>query len=396
MSQANDKYSQRGVSAGKEEVHAAISGLDKGLYPDAFCKVLPDLVGGDAAWCNIMHADTAGTKTILAYLYWRETGDLSVWAGIVQDAIVMNTDDMAAAGVKNNILLSSTIGRNKNRIPGEVLTALIEGTTAFIEQMAALGVQLHLTGGETADVGDVVRTCDVGFTAFARMPRAQVQRVQPQPGDVIVALASDGQCSYETRYNSGIGSNGLTYARHELLSKHYAEAYPESFDPALAAEVVYSGNCRLTNPVAGTTQNVGQLLLSPTRTYLPFLNSIPDALRPYVHGIVHCTGGAQTKVLHFVNDLHIIKDNLFPVPPLFALIQAQTGAAWTELYKVLNMGQRLELYVHPSSADELLALAAHWQIGARVIGRVEAMPGARRVSLTLPAQAGGAIIMYEQ
>ncbi|HMX40580.1 MAG TPA: phosphoribosylformylglycinamidine cyclo-ligase, partial [Saprospiraceae bacterium] len=317
------KYDQRGVSASKEEVHAAIQHLDKGLYPNAFCKILPDLAAGSARHCNVLHADTAGTKTSLAYLYWRETGDLSVWPGVAQDAIVMNLDDMACAGCTDHILLSSTIGRNKTLIPAEVIAAVIRGTSDFVERMQALGLHLHLAGGETADVGDIVRTIDVGFTAFARMKRSEVLAPDIRPGDVVVGLASFGQSTYETEYNGGMGSNGLTAARHDVLSKDYAQRYPESFDPRLADEVVYTGNRRLTEMVHidGQEITVGKLLLSPTRSYLPVLQELLREHRRKLHGLIHVTGGAQTKVLKFVRDVHIVKDNLFDLPPLFRLIQ---------------------------------------------------------------------------
>lgn len=386
-----DLYASRGVSAGKEDVHAAIRHLDKGLYPDTFAKVLPD-VAGDAAWCSLLHADTAGTKTALAYLYWRETGDTSVWAGIVQDAIVMNLDDMACVGARSGFVLSSTIGRNKRLIPGEVVSALIQGTTAFMDRMRDHGVDCVLAGGETADVGDIVRTADVGFTVLARMPRADVLRIQPQPGDLVVGLSSCGQTTYEDTYNSGIGSNGLTYARHEVLANGYATRYPESFDPSLDPAVVYQGKAHLTDALPGTPLNVGQALLSPTRTYLPFLKAIPDGLWHSLHGIVHNTGGGQTKVLHFLHDRQVDKSALLPVPPLFQFIQQQRDADWQELFRVFNMGQRLELYVpNQQVADELLALAAQYRIDGQVVGQVTA--GAKQVRLLNPVT--GATYTYE-
>jgi len=366
------KYDQRGVSASKEEVHAAIQHLDKGLYPNAFCKILPDLAAGSAKHCNLLHADTAGTKTSLAYLYWRETGDLSVWPGVAQDAIVMNLDDMACTGCTDNILLSSTIGRNKTLVPGEVIAAVIRGTSDFVEKMQQHGVSLHLAGGETADVGDIVRTIDVGFTAFARMKRSEVLVPNIRPGDVVVGLASFGQASYETEYNGGMGSNGLTAARHDVLSKMYAEKYPESFDPRLPDEVVYTGNRLLTEKISVENQeiSVGKLILSPTRTYLPVLQELLREHRKKLHGLIHVTGGGQTKVLKFVRDVHIVKDNLFDPPPLFRLIQQSSGTAWREMYQVFNMGHRMEVYLPARHADAVIATAEKYGIEARVIGRV--------------------------
>lgn len=370
------RYDQRGVSADKGEVHAAVQRLGKGLFPNAFCKILPDIAGADPDYCNLMHADTAGTKTSLAYLYWRETGDLSVWAGIAQDAIVMNLDDMACVGCTDQIVLSSTIGRNKRLIPGEVLKAIIDGTAAFVEKMAALGIRMHLAGGETADVGDIVRTVDVGYTAFARMRRAEVLEIALQPGDVMVALASFGQAVYEDSYNGGMGSNGLTSARHDVLSHLYAEAYPESFDPQTPPELAYSGHHRLTDPSPVAGMDVGRLLLSPTRTYLPVVRDLFARLRLHLHGLVHCTGGGQAKVLKFAPGLRIVKDNLFPVPPLFDLIQQSSGTPWQEMYKVFNMGHRLEVYLPSDYAEEVIQIAGRYGIGARVAGRVEAAPQA--------------------
>jgi phosphoribosylformylglycinamidine cyclo-ligase len=371
------KYDQRGVSATKDEVHAAIQHLDKGLYPTAFCKILPDLSAGNARYCNILHADTAGTKTSLAYLHWRETGDLSVWPGVAQDAIVMNLDDMACVGCTDQIILSSTIGRNKNLIPGEVISAVIRGTSDFIDNMREHGVNLYLAGGETADVGDIVRTIDVGFTAFARMKRSEVLVNQIRPGDVVVGLASFGQTTYESRYNGGMGSNGLTAARHDVLQHDYAAQYPESFDPHLPESVVYTGKSRLTDPVevSGQNLNVGQLLLSPTRTYLPVLREVFLRFRRQLHGVIHCTGGGQTKVLKFINNVHVIKDQLFDLPPLFRLIQESSGTDWREMYQVFNMGHRMELYVAPKYADALIELCSKFNIEAKVIGRVEPAAG---------------------
>jgi phosphoribosylformylglycinamidine cyclo-ligase len=374
------KYEQRGVSASKEDVHAAIRHLDKGLYPDAFCKILPDVAAGDAAWCNLLHADTAGTKTSLAYLYWRETGDLSVWEGIAEDAIVMNLDDMACVGCTNDILLSNTIGRNKNLIPGAVIEAVIRGATRFVEKMQAQDIRLHLAGGETADVGDVVRTIDVGFTAFARMRRADVLPIRIQPGDAIIGLASFGQATYEASYNGGMGSNGLTSGRHDVLHRDYAQQYPESYDPLLPPEVVYGGQMRLTDLWdigQGQSVSVGKLLLSPTRTYLPVIRDILRTCRPAVHGLIHCTGGGQTKVLKFIENLHVIKDQLFEVPPLFRMIQQNSGTPWSEMYKVFNMGHRMEVYVSPAQAGEVMGIAEQYGIEARIVGHVEAGTGSK-------------------
>lgn len=368
------RYDQRGVSAGKAEVHAAVRNLDKGIYPNAFCKILPDITGGNPEFCNLMHADTAGTKTSLAYLYWKETGDLSVWAGIAQDAIVMNLDDMACVGCIDQIVLSSTIGRNKHLIPGEVLQTLIQATTDFTEKMAKYGVHIHLAGGETADVGDIVRTIDVGYTAFARMPRKEVLENAIQPGDVIVAFASFGQASYEEHYNGGMGSNGLTSARHDVLHHDYAGQFPESFDPNTAIQYIYGGKRKLTDPapVPDYDINVGQLLLSPTRTYLPLIRNLFLELRPYLHGMIHCTGGGQTKVIKFAPGLRVVKDNLFPVPPLFAMIQEESGTSWREMYQVFNMGHRLEVFLPAAHAERAIALAHQLGIEARIAGFVEA------------------------
>ena len=376
---STDRYDLRGVSASKSEVHQAIKTLDKGLFPMAFCKILPDIAGGDEAFANIIHADTAGTKTSLAYCYWRETCDLSVWAGIAQDALVMNLDDMACAGATGDMLISSTIGRNKHLIPGEVLRALIEGTSAFLDRMSDLGVPIHHGGGETADVGDIVRTADVGFTAFARLARDQVFVNDIQPGSILVALSSSGQATYEDRYNGGMGSNGLTSARHDLFHADYRERYPESFDPSTDLSVVYSGPYRLTDPVPTlegepdlSDLDMGKLVLSPTRTYLPFIREALKQFRPSLQGLIHCTGGGQTKVLHFLNNIRVVKDTVFPVPPLFRLIQQASGTPWKDMYRVFNMGQRLECYVAPAVADDLIALAATWNIDAKRIGYCEA------------------------
>lgn len=369
------KYEQRGVSATKSEVHEAIKGLSKGLYPKAFCKVLPDVAGGDADWCNIMHADTAGTKTSLAYLYWKETGDLSVWEGIVQDSLVMNLDDMGCVGAVDNILISSTIGRNKNRIPGEVLATIIQGAQKFADRMADQGVGLHLTGGETADVGDIVRTIDVGYTTFARLRRDKLVVNDIKPGNVIVALASYGQASYEDEYNGGMGSNGLTSARHDVFKHDYADKYPESFDPEVPRSVIYTGSRTLTEEVSignGKTMTAGKLVLSPTRTYLPVLKVLLDELQPQIAGLIHCTGGAQTKVVKFIDNVRVVKNNFLEVPPLFDLIRQESGTGWREMYQVFNMGHRLEVYLPQESAQAVLDIASQFNIDAQVIGHVEA------------------------
>ncbi len=368
------KYSRRGVSASKSDVHAALRHVDKGLFPDAFCKILPDVAAGDPHFCALLHADTAGTKAALAYLYWRETGDLSVWAGIVQDAIVMNLDDMACVGCFGDILLSNTIGRNRHHIPGEVLSAIIQAAVDFAEHLRPWGVRLHLAGGETADVGDLVRTIDVGFTAFARMARSAVVVNRIQPGDLIVGLASFGRAVYENTYNSGIGSNGLTAARHDVLCREYAERYPESYDPAIPSTLVYSGPHYLTETVEADGQpfTVGQLLLSPTRTYAPVLNAIVERYRSHLHGLIHCTGGGQTKVLKFLKKARAVKDQLFDPPAVFRLIQASGETDWAEMYRVFNMGHRMELYVAPAIANEIIRIAADFNIAAQVVGHVEA------------------------
>ena len=366
------KYDRRGVSATKDEVHEAIKHLDKGLYPNAFCKILPDLAAGNEKWCNLLHADTAGTKTSLAYLYWRETGDLSVWPGVAQDAIVMNLDDMACVGCTDNIMLSSTIGRNKNLITGEVIAAVIKGTSDFIDTMRQYGVEMHLAGGETADVGDIVRTIDVGVTAFARMKRSQVLVNDIRPGDVVIGMASFGQATYESEYNGGMGSNGLTAARHDVLDHDYAGKYPESFDPALPNDVVYTGNKKLSEQIMIGNQSitVGKLILSPTRTYLPVLHAVFARFRKQLHGVIHCSGGGQTKVLKFIKDVHVIKDNLFDLPPLFELIQNSSGTEWREMYQVFNMGHRMEIYVAPKYADEIIRISEQFGIDDKIVGRV--------------------------
>ena len=372
------RYARRGVSSGKEEVHAAISNVDRGIYPRAFCKIIPDILGGDPAWCNIMHADGAGTKSSLAYIYWKETGDLSVWKGIAQDAVVMNLDDLLCVGVTENILLSSTIGRNKNLIPGEVIKALIEGTEEFLERMRDAGIGIWSTGGETADVGDLVRTVIVDSTVTARMPRAEViDNANIKAGDVIVGLASSGQTSYEDEYNGGMGSNGLTSARHDVFHNYLAGLYPESYDGSIAPSLVYSGPMRLTDPSAVEGVNAGKLVLSPTRTYAPVIRRVLEAMRPAIHGMVHCSGGGQTKIMHFIENLHVIKDNLFPVPPLFELIQKSSGTPWEEMYRVFNMGHRMELYVSPGEAQAIIDIATGFNLDARIVGRCEASSSRR-------------------
>ncbi len=371
---ANYKYDLRGVSATKDEVHEAIKGMDKGLYPNAFCKILPDVAGGDADYVNLMHADTAGTKTSLAYLYWKETGDVSVWEGIAQDALVMNLDDMACVGCVDNILLSSTIGRNKNLITGEVITALIQATKKLTDRLATFGINVHSAGGETADVGDVVRTIDVGYTAFARMKKADLIVNDIKPGNVIVGLASYGQATYEEAYNGGMGSNGLTSARHDVLSKEYAEKYPDSFDSNTPNEVVYIGSKKLTDKIDidGEQIDVGKLVLSPTRTYMPIIKAILAEFSGQIDGMIHCTGGAQTKVIKFVDNVHIIKDNLLPIPPLFQMIKEEADTDWREMYQVFNMGHRLEIYVKQEIAERIVEISKSFNVASQIIGRVEA------------------------
>ena len=368
----SDRYNKRGVSASKEDVHEAIKNVDKGLYPNAFCKVIPDLLGNDTAYCNVMHADGAGTKSSLAYLYWKETGDLSVWRGIAQDAIVMNTDDLLCVGITNDILLSSTIGRNKNLIPGEVIKAIIEGTEEFIEKMNKYGVSMHLTGGETADVGDLVRTIIVDSTVTARIKRKQIIENNIQPGDVIVGLASFGQAAYEDTYNGGMGSNGLTSARHDVFGHELAEKYPESFDPMIPGDLVYLGKMKLTEETVIEGVDAGKLVLSPTRTYAPVMKKVLDQFREQIHGIIHCSGGAQTKIMHFIDQLHVVKDNMFPTPPLFSLIQKQSGTDWREMYQVFNMGHRMEIYLPEPLANDVIRISQSFGVEARIIGRCEA------------------------
>ncbi len=384
--ESNQRYLRRGVSASKEDVHAAIKNIDKGLFPKAFCKIVPDILGADPLYCNVMHADGAGTKSALAYLYWRETGDLSVWNGIAQDAVVMNLDDLICVGAIENILLSSTIGRNKQLIPGEVLAAIIQGTEEFCSSMRALGISIYPTGGETADVGDLVRTIIVDSTVTCRMKRSDVISAHHiHPGNVVVGLASFGQTSYETAYNGGMGSNGLTSARHDVFSKYLAVKYPESFDPSLPLELVYSGGLRLTDKMESVGLDAGKMVLSPTRTYAPVVKRILDSYRGNIHGMIHCSGGAQTKVLHFVEKVHVIKDHLFEIPELFRVIQQQSGTGWQEMYKVFNMGHRFELYVDPEVAAEIISIAHSFGMEAQIIGRVEPFDGKK---VTIESQFG--------
>ncbi len=372
------KYDLRGVSATKDEVHAAIQDMDKGLYPNAFCKIIPDIAAGDPAYCNLMHADTAGTKTSLAYMYWKETGDLSVWKGIAQDALVMNLDDMACVGCVDDIIISSTIGRNKNLISGEVIGTLINAGVEIQKQMAQYGVKIHLSGGETADVGDIVRTIDVGYTAFARMKRSDLIINDIKPGNVIVALASYGKSTYEDSYNGGMGSNGLTSARHDVFHHDYAQKYPDSFDHNTPEEVVFVGSKRLTDKIDidGTAIDIGKLVLSPTRTYLPYLKALLDKHRSAIHGLIHCTGGGQSKVGKFIENCRVVKNDLLPIPPLFKMIQEESGTTWKEMYQVFNMGHRLEIYTDQSSASSMVELAKSFGIDAKIIGYVEAAEGA--------------------
>ena len=383
---SSQRYMMRGVSAMKEDVHAAIKNIDKGIFPHAFCKIMPDVLGGDPEYCNIMHADGAGTKSSLAYMYWKETGDLSVWRGIAQDAIVMNTDDLLCVGAVDNILVSSTIGRNKMLIPGEVISAIINGTDELLAEMREMGIGIYPTGGETADVGDLVRTIIVDSTVTCRMKRSEViDNANIRPGDVIVGLSSCGQATYEKQYNGGMGSNGLTSARHDVFAKYLAEKYPESYDKAVPDELVYSGNMHLDDKVEGTSLNAGQLVLSPTRTYAPVVKKLLDIMRPRIHGMVHCTGGAQTKVLNFVNEnCKVVKDNVFPVPPLFKLIHDESGTDWREMYMVFNMGHRLEVYVNPEDAQTVIDTANGFNIDAQVVGHIE--EGKR--SLTIKSEFG--------
>ena len=370
--ESNERYMLRGVSASKEDVHNAIKNIDKGLYPKAFCKIIPDILGGDPEYCNIMHADGAGTKSSLAYAYWKETGDLSVWKGIAQDALIMNIDDLLCVGAVDNILVSSTIGRNKNLVPGSVISAIINGTDELLAELREMGVGAYATGGETADVGDLVRTIIVDSTVTCRMKRSDViNNANIRPGDVIVGLASFGKATYEKEYNGGMGSNGLTSARHDVFSKDIAKKYPETYDHAVPEELVYSGGLNLTDKVAGSPLDAGKLVLSPTRTYAPVVKRLLDALRPQIHGMVHCSGGAQTKILHFVDGVHVIKDNLFPIPPLFRTIQEQSKTEWKEMYKVFNCGHRFEVYLPKEYAHQVIDISKSFGIDAQIIGRIE-------------------------
>ena len=373
-SDTSKRYALRGVSAAKEDVHNAIKNIDKGLFPNAFCKIVPDYLTGDNEYCLLMHADGAGTKSSLAYLYWKETGDISVWKGIAQDALIMNIDDLLCVGATDNIMLSSTIGRNKNLIPAEVISAIINGTEELIQELKSFGVTIHSTGGETADVGDLVRTIIVDSTVTARMKRSDViDNANIQPGDVIVGLTSFGQASYEKEYNGGMGSNGLTSARHDVFAKYLAEKYPESFDAAVPSDLVYSGQVKLTDEVKNSPIDAGKLVLSPTRTYAPIIKTILEKYSPKeIHGMVHCSGGAQTKILHFIDNLHIIKDNLFPIPPLFKLIQEQSKTDWKEMYQVFNCGHRMELYVPAAIANDIIEISKSFNVDAQIVGRVEA------------------------
>lgn len=382
MSQTS-RYNQRGVSSKKEDVHRAIQDFDKGLYPNAFCKIVPDYLGGDDLWCNVMHADGAGTKSSLAYMYWRETGDLNVWKGIAQDALIMNTDDLICVGAVDNILMSSTIGRNKLKIPGDVLMHILKGFDETIDMLGRYGIHVYLTGGETADVGDLVRTIIVDSTVTCRMKRSDVIETHIQPGDVIVGLSSFGKAVYENEYNSGIGSNGLTSARHELFANHLAEKYPESYDDLIPKSLVYTGKYQLTQHIPDLGTDAGHLLLSPTRTYAPVVKKVLDNYRNAVHGMIHCSGGGQTKVLKFVDNVHIIKDNLFELPPLFRLIHDSAGTDWDEMYEVFNMGHRFEIYTGEASAKGIIAIAREFGVDARIIGRVEAGTG-RKLTIASP------------
>lgn len=383
---SNQRYDLRGVSASKEDVHNAIKNVDKGLFPKAFCKIIPDILCGDKDYCNIMHADGAGTKSSLAYAYWKETGDLGVWKGIAQDALIMNIDDLLCVGATDNILLSSTIGRNKLLIPGEVIAAIINGTEELLSELRELGVGIYSTGGETADVGDLVRTIIVDSTVTCRMRRDDViNNANIAGGDVIVGMASFGKASYEHEYNGGMGSNGLTSARHDVFAKYIAEKYPETFDKNVPDELIYSGGLKLTDEMSETGLTAGKLVLSPTRTYAPVIKKLLDLMRPRIHGMVHCSGGAQTKVMHFVENKHVVKDNLFPVPPLFRIIQEQSGTDWKEMYKVFNMGHRMEVYVAPEDAQAVIDVAKSFNIDARIVGRVDDAPANR---LTIKSEHG--------
>ncbi|RPH32996.1 MAG: phosphoribosylformylglycinamidine cyclo-ligase [Bacteroidales bacterium] len=380
------RYTQRGVSASKEDVHSAIKDLDKGLFPKAFCKVVPDILTGDSDYCTVMHADGAGTKSSLAYMYWKETGDMSVWKGIAQDAIVMNLDDLLCVGITNNILLSSTIGRNKNLISGEVISAVVNGTEELCQQLRDMGVGITLTGGETADVGDLVRTIIVDSTVTARAQRSKIiSNGNIHDGDVIIGLSSYGQAKYEKEYNSGMGSNGLTSARHDVFDNYLAQKYPESYDPNVPHDLVYSGKYRLTDQIDEIGMTAGKMVLSPTRTYAPIIREVLEHYHPVIHGLVHCSGGAQTKVMHFVHNMHVVKDNLFPVPPLFRIIQETSGTGWQEMYKVFNMGHRFEIYVYPEFADDIIALSKEFGVDAQVVGYCSNHHGQK---LTIKSQFG--------
>ncbi|MCQ0112854.1 AIR synthase related protein [Zhouia amylolytica] len=386
-SDISKRYSQRGVSASKEDVHNAIKNVDKGLFPKAFCKIVPDYLTGDDEYCLIMHADGAGTKSSLAYMYWKETGDVSVWKGIAQDALIMNIDDLLCVGAVDNILLSSTIGRNKNLIPGEVISAIINGTEELIEELKGFGVEIHSTGGETADVGDLVRTIIVDSTVTARMKRDNViDNANIKEGDVIVGLSSFGMASYEKEYNGGMGSNGLTSARHDVFNKYLVGKYPESFDAAVPEELVYSGNVKLTDDVEGAPVDAGKLVLSPTRTYAPIIKKVLSKYNANdIHGMIHCSGGAQTKILHFIDNLHIVKDNMFDVPPLFKLIQEQSKTDWKEMYQVFNCGHRMELYVDESIASDIISISESFNVDAKIVGKVEASD---KKKLTIKSEYG--------
>ncbi|WP_369048894.1 AIR synthase related protein [Tenacibaculum sp. UWU-22] len=388
MSQeVSKRYAQRGVSASKEDVHNAIKNIDKGLFPKAFCKIVPDYLTNDNDYCLVMHADGAGTKSSLAYMYWKETGDISVWKGIAQDALIMNIDDLLCVGATDNIMLSSTIGRNKNIIPGEVISAIINGTEELINELKEFGVTIHSTGGETADVGDLVRTIIVDSTVTARIKRKNViDNANIKAGDVIVGLASFGQATYETEYNGGMGSNGLTSARHDVFNKYLAKKYPESFDTAVPEELVYAGNIKLTDPIKNTPVDAGKLVLSPTRTYAPIIKKVLSKFSSdSIHGIIHCSGGAQTKILHFIDKLHVVKDNMFNIPPLFKLIQEQSKTSWSEMYQVFNCGHRMELYVSPEIAEDIIAISKSFNVEAKIIGRVEA---SKTKKLTISSEYG--------
>lgn len=382
----NERYMLRGVSASKEDVHNAIKNIDKGLYPKAFCKIIPDILGNDPEYCNIMHADGAGTKSSLAYAYWRETGDLSVWKGIAQDALIMNIDDLICVGAADNILVSSTIGRNKNLIPGSVISAIINGTDELLAELREMGVGAYATGGETADVGDLVRTIIVDSTVTCRMKRSEViDNANIRPGDVIVGLASFGQAAYEKEYNGGMGSNGLTSARHDVFGKYIAKKYPETYDHDVPDELVYSGSLKLTDKIPGSPLDAGRLVLSPTRTYAPVVKKVIDLLRGKIHGMIHCSGGAQTKILHFVENVHVIKDNMFPIPPLFRTIQEQSNTDWSEMYKVFNCGHRFEIYLPEEYAQQVMDISRSFDIDARIVGRIESSD---RTHLTIRSEFG--------